>query len=65
MSDSLSDNGMLQIFSFFIERLYGAGERLKKTNSENVSTPQIKVLNVEFALELRIYRSLKSLICLK
>ena len=35
-----------------------------KTNSENVSTPKVGVLNVEFALQLRIYRSLKSLICL-
>jgi len=34
-------------------------------NSENVSTPKVEVLNVEFALKLRIYRSLKSLICLK
>ena len=33
---------------------------LKKTNSENVSTPKVGVLNVEFALKLRIYRSLKS-----
>ena len=38
---------------------------LKKTNSENVSTPKVVVFNVEFALKLRIYRSLKSLICLK
>ena len=37
----------------------------KKTNSENVSTPKVAVLNVEFVLKLRIYRSLKSLICLK
>ena len=33
--------------------------------SENVSTPKVRVLNVEFTLKLRIYRSLKSLICLK
>ena len=37
----------------------------KKSNSENVSTPKVNVLNVEFALKLRIYRSLESLICLK
>jgi len=37
---------------------------IKKTNSENVSH-KVGVLNVEFALKLRIYRSLKSLICLK
>ena len=37
---------------------------IKKTNSENVS-PKVGVLNVEIALKLRIYRSLKSLICLK
>ena len=37
----------------------------KKTNSENVSTPKIGVLKVEFALKLRIYRSFKSLIFLK
>ena len=29
----------------------------KKTNFENVSTPKVGVLNVEFALKLRIYRS--------
>jgi len=38
---------------------------LKKTNSESLSTPKVVVLNVEFVLKLRIYRSLKSLICLK
>ena len=37
----------------------------KQTNSENVSTPKVGVLNVTFALKLRIYRSLKSLICLQ
>ena len=37
----------------------------KKTNSENVSTPKVGVLNAEFALKLMIYRSLKSEICLK
>ena len=37
----------------------------KKTNSENVSTPKVGVLNVEFALNLRIYRFLKSFKCLK
>jgi len=37
----------------------------KKTNSENVSTPKVGVLNIEFVFKLRIYRSLKSLICLK
>ena len=36
----------------------------KKTNSESLSTPNSGVLNVEFALKLRIYRSLKSEICL-
>ena len=40
-------------------------ELSKKTNSENVSTPKVGVLNVEFVVKLRIYRSLKSLICLK
>jgi len=34
-------------------------DNLKKTNSENVSTPKVGVLNIEFALKLRIYRSLK------
>ena len=38
---------------------------IKKTNSENVLTPKVGVLNVEFALDLRIYKSLKSLDCLK
>ena len=38
---------------------------IKKTNSENVSAPKVGVLNVEFALKLRIYRSVKTLICLK
>ena len=37
----------------------------KKNNSENVSTPKVGVLNVEFALNFRIYRSLKSFTCLK
>ena len=37
----------------------------RKANSENLSTPKVGVLNVKFALKLRIYRSLKSLICLK
>ena len=37
----------------------------KKNNSESVSTPKSGVLNVEFALKLRIYRSLKGEICLK
>ena len=32
---------------------------IKKTNSENVSTPKVEVLNVEIALKLGIYRSLK------
>jgi len=43
------------------------GINKKKTNSENISrsTPKAGVLNVEFALKLRIYRSLKSTICLK
>ena len=36
-----------------------------KTYSESVSTPKSGVLNVEFALKLRNYRSLKSEICLK
>ena len=40
-------------------------ELIKKTNSENVSTPKVGVLNVEFALKLRIYWSLKSVICIK
>ena len=37
----------------------------KKTNSENVSNPKVGVLNIEFALKLRIYRSLESFIRLK
>ena len=37
----------------------------KKTNSENVSTLKVGVLNVEFALDFRIYRSFKSVLCLK
>jgi len=36
----------------------------KKTNFENISTPKVGVLNVEFALKLMIYRSLKNFICL-
>ena len=40
-------------------------DNLKKPYSENVSTPNVGVLIVEFSLKLRIYRSLKSLICLK
>ena len=43
----------------------GTSDGTKKTNSENISIPKAGVLNVEFALKLRIYRSLKSLICLK
>ena len=39
--------------------------KYKKTNSENVSTPKVRVFSIEFALKLRIYRSLKSLIWLK
>ena len=38
---------------------------IQKTNSENVSTPKVGVLNIELALKLRIYRSLKCLIYLK
>jgi len=38
---------------------------IKKTKFENRSTPKVGVLNVEFVLELRINRSLKSVICLK
>ena len=37
----------------------------KKTNSESVSTPKSGVVNVEFTLKLKIYRLLKSEICLK
>ena len=37
----------------------------KKTYSEKGTTPKVGVLNVEFALKLRIYRSLKSVICFK
>ena len=33
--------------------------------SKRISTPKLGVLKVEFALKLRIYRSLKSCICLK
>ena len=31
----------------------------RKINSENVSTPKVEVLNVEFALKFWIYRYLK------
>ena len=37
---------------------------IKRNYSENVSTPKVGVLNVEFAHNLRIYRSSKSLMCL-
>ena len=40
-------------------------ENVLKTDYENVSTPKVGVYNVEFALKLRIYRSLKSFIRLK
>ena len=40
-------------------------ENVLKTDYENVSTPKVRVYNVEFALKLRIYRSLKSFIRLK
>ena len=43
-------------FLHFMSTLFN---NLKKTNSENVSTPKVGVLNVEFARKLRIYRSLK------
>jgi len=46
-------------FLHFMSSLYN---NLKITNSE---TPKVGVMNVEFALKLRIYRSLKSLLCLK
>ena len=46
-------------------KLVELSELNKKTNSENVSTPKVGVLNIEFVFKLRIYRSLKSLICLK
>jgi len=49
-------------FLHFMSSLFN---NLKKTNSENVSTPKVGVLNIEFVLKLRIYRSLKRLICLK
>jgi len=51
-----------RIFLHFMSSLIN---NLKKTNSESVSTPKSGVLNVEFALILRIYRLLKSEICLK
>ena len=38
---------------------------LRKPNSENVSNPKVGVLSIEFTCKLRIYRSLKSLTCLK
>ena len=53
---------MIMILASFIMIMIN---NFKKTNSENVSTPKVVVLNVEFALKLRNYRSLKSLICLK
>ena len=49
-------------FLHFMSTLFN---NLKKTNSENVSTPKVGVLYIEFALKLRIYRSLKRLTCLK
>ena len=33
----------------------------KKNDSENVSPPKSTILNVDFVLKLRVYRSLKSL----
>ncbi len=36
-----------------------------KQQRQNVRSTKVRVLNVDFALKLRIYRSLKSLICLK
>ena len=52
--------------AYSVQLPYIAGHYLKKKiNSENVSTPQSRNLNVEFALKLWIYRTLKSLICLK
>ena len=42
-----------RIFLHFMSSLFNY---LKKINSENVSTPKVGVLNVEFALKLRIYR---------
>ena len=54
---------LLYNFYFIFRRRYLIIK--KETNSENVSTPKVGVLNVEFALKLRIYRYLKSLICLK
>ena len=51
-----------RIFLHFMSSLIN---NLKKANSESVSTPKSGVLNVEFALKLRIYRLLKSEICLK
>ena len=49
----------------FLHFMSSIFNNLKKTNSENISTPKEEVLNIAFALKLRIYRSLKSLICLK
>ena len=49
-------------FLLFMSSLFN---NFKKTNSENVSTPKVVVLNVEFALKLSIYRSLRRFICLK
>ena len=51
-----------RIFLHFMSSLIN---NLKKTNSESVSTPKSGVLNVDFALKFRIYRLLKSGICLK
>ena len=65
----IEKKGLRGFFSkHFLEPLSGEGlsscQWSKKTNYENVSTPKLGVLNVEFALKLRIYRSLKSFICL-
>jgi len=52
---------IVELFLHFMSSLFNNFKKL----SENVSTPKVGVLNVEFALKLRIYRSFKSLICLK
>ena len=54
---NLFNGGSLGItFTFLLKRDYLINNYLKKTNSVNVSILKLGVLNVEFALKLRIYR---------
>ena len=61
----LSETSLWKIKSFLLRKNLGKSNFNGQNNSENVSTLKVGVLNVEFALRLRIYRFLKSVICLK